>query len=82
MKTGYSFQEQKLKKSYLLIRSLSKHCLHLIAIEKVEKEIGFQDFLKKRGNEGNRWEKGSDDIRDLKVAAKNFATIQEFLGTC
>ena len=78
MKTNFSFQERKLKKLPPVIRSLSK-LSPLTAIEKVDKELGFQDFLKKRGNEGNRWEKGSDDIRDLKVAAKNFATIHEFL---
>jgi DNA helicase-2/ATP-dependent DNA helicase PcrA len=78
MKTGFSFQERKLKKLPPVIRSLSR-LSPLLAIEKVDKELGFQDFLKKRGNEGNRWEKGSDDIRDLKVAVKNFTTIQEFL---
>lgn len=45
----------------------------------VEKELGFQDFVKKRGNEGNQLDKGSDDIRDLKVAAKNFSSILDFL---
>lgn len=78
VKTGFSFQERKLKKLPPVIRSLAK-LSPLLAIEKVDKELGFQDFLKKRGNEGNRWEKGSDDIRDLKVAAKNYTTIQEFL---
>ncbi|MBB6443571.1 ATP-dependent helicase [Bacillus benzoevorans] len=77
-KTGFSFQERKLKKLLPVIRSLSK-LSPFSAIEKVDKELGFQEFLKKRGNEGNRWEKGSDDIRDLKVAATNFASIQDFL---
>lgn len=78
VKTGFSFQERKLQKLLPVIRSLSK-LTPLAAIEKVDKELGFQEFLKKRGNEGNRWEKGSDDIRDLKVAAYNFLSIQEFL---
>ena len=48
-------------------------------MNKVEKELGFEDFLKKRGNEGNKLDKGSDDLRDLKVAARNFTSIHEFL---
>ena len=78
VKTGFSFQERKLKKLPSIIRSLSK-LSPIAAIEKVDKELGFQDFLKKRGTEGNLWEKGSDDIRDLKVAAHQFTTIEEFL---
>lgn len=78
IKTGFSFQERKLKKLVPVIRSLDK-LPPLLAIEKIDKELGFQEFLKKRGNEGNRWEKGSDDIRDLKVAAHNFTSIQDFL---
>ena len=48
-------------------------------MNKVEKDLGFQEFVKKRGNEGNQWDKGSDDLRDLKVAARNFTSIHEFL---
>lgn len=78
VKTNFSFQQRKLKKVVPVIRSLST-LSPLVAMEKVDKELGFQDFLKKRGNEGNQWDKGSDDLRDLKVAAKNFSTIHEFL---
>ncbi|KAA9027589.1 ATP-dependent helicase [Niallia endozanthoxylica] len=78
IKTNFSFQEKKLKKAVPIIRSLTAKT-PLAAIEKIEKELGFQEFLKKRGNEGNQWDKGSDDIRDLKVAAKNFTSIHEFL---
>ncbi|MCQ6274282.1 ATP-dependent helicase [Bacillus sp. V3B] len=78
IKTNFSFQERKLKKVVPVIRSLSP-LTPLQAIEKVEKELGFQEFLKKRGNEGNQWDKGSDDIRDLKVAAKHFTSIRDFL---
>src|SRR5690606_34231917 len=51
----------------------------LTAIEVIEKELGYQDFIKKRGNEGNKLEKGSDDLKDLKVAAKHFSSISEFI---
>lgn len=78
VKTGFAFQEQKLKKLIKTVRSLSTSP-PLLAIEKVEKELGFQDFIKKRGNEGNKMEKGSDDIRDLKVAARPFSTIVEVI---
>lgn len=78
VKTGYSFQERKLRKLVSVIRSL-RHLSPLTAIETVEKELGYGDFIKKRGNEGNKLDKGSDDIRDLKVVAKGFKTIAELL---
>ena len=78
LKTAHAFQEKKLKKAVVLIRGL-KHLSPLAAIEQIEKEIGFLDFLKKRGNESNKLEKGSDDLKDLKVAAKSFSTIEALL---
>jgi DNA helicase II / ATP-dependent DNA helicase PcrA len=78
LKTGHSFQEKKLKKTVQLIRSL-KNAKPLNAIETIEKEIGFQDFLKKRGNEANKLERGSDDLKDLKVAAGAFDSIESLL---
>ncbi|WP_338473166.1 ATP-dependent helicase [Niallia sp. XMNu-256] len=78
VKTNFAFQEKKLKKVLPVVRSLSS-LSPLEAINKVEKELGFGEFIKKRGSEGNQWDKGSDDLRDLKVAAKNFTSIQEFL---
>lgn len=78
LNTGFAFQQKKLQKMVPIIRSLSS-LSPVIAIEKVEKELGFQDFVKKRGNEGNQLDKGSDDIRDLKVAAKNFNRLIDFL---
>ncbi|WP_110067623.1 UvrD-helicase domain-containing protein [Cytobacillus oceanisediminis] len=78
IKTGFAFQESKLKKVIPVTRSLSG-LTPLTAIETVEKELGFQDFIKKRGNEGNKMEKGSDDLKDLKVAARNFNSLAEFL---
>ncbi len=78
IQTGFSFQERKLKKVEPVIRTISS-LTPVKAIEKVEKELGFGDFLKKRGNEGNKLDKGSDDLRDLKVSAKKFTSILEFL---
>jgi DNA helicase-2/ATP-dependent DNA helicase PcrA len=77
--TAHAFQEKKIKKAVTIIRGL-KHSSPLAAIEKVEKDIGFLDFLKKRGNESNKLEKGSDDLKDLKVAAKSFDSIETFLA--
>ncbi|HJV18066.1 MAG TPA: ATP-dependent helicase [Bacillales bacterium] len=79
LKTGHAFQEKKLKKVVQLIRTL-KYASPLSAIETIEKEFGFQDFLKKRGNEANKLERGSDDVKDLKVAARNFDSIDAFLA--
>ena len=50
----------------------------LVALEVIEKDLGYQDYVKKRGNEASI-EKGSDDIRDLRVAAKKFATVEAFI---
>jgi DNA helicase II / ATP-dependent DNA helicase PcrA len=77
--TAHSFQQKKLKKVVPLIRGL-KTLPPAKAIEKIEKDIGFLDFLKKRGNESNQLEKGSDDIKDLKTAAKSFETIDALLA--
>jgi DNA helicase-2/ATP-dependent DNA helicase PcrA len=79
LKTSHAFQEKKLKKAVTLIRGL-KHLSPLQAIEKIEKDLGFLDFLKKRGNETSKLEKGSDDLKDLKVAAKSFETIEALLA--
>jgi DNA helicase II / ATP-dependent DNA helicase PcrA len=77
IKTGHAFQEKKLKTLPKQLRSLND-VRPSIALEIIEKELGFQDYVKKRGNEGSI-DKGSDDIRDLKVAAKRFATNREFI---
>jgi DNA helicase-2/ATP-dependent DNA helicase PcrA len=79
LKTAHSFQEKKLIKAVATIRTL-KQSSPLTAIEKIEKDIGFLDFLKKRGNESNKLEKGSDDLKDLKVAAKSFDSIEALLA--
>ncbi|WNS76897.1 UvrD-helicase domain-containing protein [Bacillus sp. DTU_2020_1000418_1_SI_GHA_SEK_038] len=79
IKTGFSFQENKLRKSVKVIQSLSKMS-PVSAIEVIEKELGFQDFVKNRGSDGNKMEKGSDDLKDLKVAARNFTSIEDLLN--
>jgi DNA helicase II / ATP-dependent DNA helicase PcrA len=78
IKTGFSFQDKKLQLLPGIIRSL-KQLSPVMAIERITKDIGFEDYLKKRGSEGNKLEKGSDDIKDLKVSAKSFGNLQEFL---
>lgn len=78
VKTGFAFQEQKLKKLTEKVRSIAS-LTPIDAIERVEKELGFLDFIKKRGNEGNQWDKGSDEIRDLRVVARNFKTIADLI---
>ena len=78
IKTGFAFQESKLKKIPNTLKGLINRS-PLDAINYIEKELGFQEFIKKRGNEGNQWDKGSDDIRDLKVVARKFNSIKEFV---
>lgn len=78
VKTGFAFQERKLKLLLGIVRKL-KQLKPLTAIDMIEKEFDLSNFLKKQGNEANKWEKGSDDVKDLKVAARNFRSIHEFL---
>lgn len=78
VKTGFAFQESRLKRIPALLKKLTKST-PLDAIQTIEKELGFLEFIKKRGNEGNQWDKGSDDIRDLKVVARKFTSLEEFV---
>lgn len=73
-----NFQKAKLKKIIPRITSL-KYEKPVVALTMIEKDLGFTDYLKKQGNEGNAMEKGSDDLNDLKVVAKKFQTVHEFL---
>ncbi|WP_121664756.1 UvrD-helicase domain-containing protein [Metabacillus litoralis] len=73
-----NFQKSKLNKIIPRISSL-KNEKPVTALTIIEKELGFTDYLKKQGNEGNTMEKGSDDLNDLKVVAKKFLTIPDFL---
>ena len=77
VKTGHAFQERRLKTVPAQIRGL-KNMSPLVALEVIEKDLGYQDYVKKRGNEASI-EKGSDDIRDLRVAAKKFQTVEAFI---
>lgn len=78
IKTGYAYQDKKLATLPEKLRSL-KELPPALAIESISKDMGFLDYLKKRGSEGNKLEKGADDLKDLKVAAKAFSNIEDFL---
>ncbi|MFA9457239.1 ATP-dependent helicase [Halalkalibacter sp. AB-rgal2] len=49
------------------------------AIVFIEREMGLADYVKKQGNEGNKMDRGSDDIKDLKEVAKLHESIEGFL---
>ncbi|WP_078381366.1 ATP-dependent helicase [Sutcliffiella halmapala] len=72
------FQLKKIKRIIPLFSTL-KTVTPAVALEMIDKDMGFDDYIKKRGNEGNALEKGSDDIRDLKVVAKKFNSTSSFL---
>ena len=76
-KQDMRFKNVELKTVPAQIRGL-QDLSPLVALEVIEKDLGYQDFVKKRGNEASI-EKGSDDIRDLRVAAKKFATVEAFI---
>ncbi|MCY8808895.1 ATP-dependent helicase [Bacillus atrophaeus] len=73
------FQLNKIKKIVPFFASL-RTMKPVEAITFAEGKMGFSEYLKKRGNEGNKQEKGSDDLRDVKVVAKKFKTIPDFLA--
>ncbi len=72
------FQQKKLQRIVPIFRKL-RNLTPVTAIEIIEKDMGFSEFIKKRGGEGNQMEKGSDDIRDVKVVARKFKTLPELL---
>lgn len=72
------FQQKKIKKLLPLFSKL-RNFSPKEALEWVEKEMGLSDYIKKHGNEGNMIDKGSDDLRDLKVAASSHERITDFL---
>ncbi|RXI98217.1 ATP-dependent helicase [Anaerobacillus alkaliphilus] len=72
------FQQKKLKKMIPLFKQL-RNFAPKEALEWIEKEMGLNDYIKKHGNEGNVIDKGSDDLRDLKVAASSHERITDFL---
>ncbi|MGM0874660.1 MAG: UvrD-helicase domain-containing protein [Bacillota bacterium] len=73
-----TFQMAKLKKIIPRISSL-KNQKPVAALQIIEKELGFTDYLKKQGNEGNAMDKGSDALNDLRVVARKFSTVVDFL---
>ncbi len=73
-----AFQMAKLKKIIPRISTLKNERPGL-ALHIIEKELGFHDYVKKQGNEGNAMDKGSDDLNDLKVILKKFSSVKEFL---
>ncbi|MCC2929407.1 ATP-dependent helicase [Bacillus mojavensis] len=73
------FQLDKIKKIVPFFASI-RTMKPVEAITFAEGKMGFSEYLKKRGNEGNKLEKGSDDLRDVKVVAKKFKTIPDFLA--
>ncbi|WP_261180674.1 ATP-dependent helicase [Anaerobacillus sp. CMMVII] len=74
----HPFQQKKLKKLIPLFKQLRQFSPRE-ALEWVEKEMGLNEYVKKHGNEGNVIDKGSDDLRDLKVAAASHERISDFL---
>ncbi|OIJ10102.1 ATP-dependent DNA helicase Rep [Anaerobacillus arseniciselenatis] len=72
------FQQKKIKKMIPLFKQL-RNFSAVEALEWVEKEMGLSDYIKKNGNEGNVIDKGSDDLRDLKVAAASHDRVSDFL---
>lgn len=78
VQSKYAFQQSKAKKTVTTIKAI-KQLSPLLALEKIEKELQIQDFIKKRGNEGNKMDKGSEDLKELKLIAKKFTTLLEFI---
>ncbi|WP_169056312.1 UvrD-helicase domain-containing protein [Bacillus pumilus] len=73
------FQRKKLQSIVPLFRTL-RNLKPSDAVAFIEQKMGLGDFLKKRVNDTNVLEKGADDVRDVKTAAKRFETIEAFLS--
>ncbi|OLS39457.1 ATP-dependent DNA helicase Rep [Alkalihalophilus pseudofirmus] len=73
-----NFQQKKLQKLPEQFKQIKKKT-PVEAIAFIEQEMGLKDYLKKQGNEGNKLDRGSDDVRDLKVAARQHETIEAFI---
>lgn len=71
------FQLDKIKKIVLFFVSFCMMKLVEVIIF-VEGKMGFFEYLKKWGNEGNKLEKGFDDLCDIKVVVKKFKMIFDF----
>ncbi|WP_144523682.1 UvrD-helicase domain-containing protein [Bacillus pumilus] len=73
------FQQKKLQSIVPLFRTL-RNLKPSDAVAFIEQKMGLGDYLKKRVNDTNVLEKGTDDVRDVKIAAKRFETIEAFLA--
>ncbi|EDW23612.1 ATP-dependent helicase [Bacillus pumilus] len=73
------FQQKKLQSIVPLFRTL-RNLKPSDAVAFIEQKMGLGDYLKKRVNDTNVLEKGADDVRDVKTAAKRFETIEAFLA--
>lgn len=73
------FQRKKLQSIVPLFRTL-RNLKPSDAVAFIEQKMGLGDYLKKRVNDTNVLEKGADDVRDVKTAAKRFETIEAFLA--
>ncbi|OLP64858.1 putative ATP-dependent DNA helicase YjcD [Bacillus pumilus] len=73
------FQRKKLQSIVPLFRTL-RTLKPSDAVSFIEQKMGLGDYLKKRVSDTNVLEKGADDVRDVKTAAKRFETIEDFLS--
>ncbi|MFS0655764.1 ATP-dependent helicase [Bacillus sp. 179-C3.3 HS] len=73
------FQRKKLQSIVPLFNTL-RSLKPTDAVSFIEQKMGLGDYLKKRVNDTNVLEKGADDVRDVKTAAKRFDTIEAFLS--
>ncbi|WP_353856087.1 ATP-dependent helicase [Bacillus sp. Bos-x628] len=73
------FQRKKLQSIVLLFQTL-RTLKPSDAVTLIEQKMGLGDYLKKRANDTSVLEKGADDVRDVKTAAKRFETIEAFLS--
>ncbi|WP_100399624.1 ATP-dependent helicase [Bacillus sp. FJAT-44742] len=72
------FQRTKLKKIIPKIPSLKKK-EPIEALKILQQDLGLKEYVKKNGKEGNKLERGSDDIKDLETAARRHDTVSSFL---
>ncbi|UYO36600.1 ATP-dependent helicase [Bacillus zhangzhouensis] len=73
------FQQKKLQSIVPLFRTL-RTLKPSDAVTFIEQKMGLGNYLKKRVNDTNVLEKGADDVRDVKTAAKRFETIEAFVA--
>ncbi|WP_367576325.1 ATP-dependent helicase [Shouchella shacheensis] len=74
-----AFQKKKLQGLPAECRKL-RHAHPEAALTTIEQKLGLKDYVKKQGQEGNKMEKGSDDLRHLKVIARQFDSVEAFIA--